>query len=75
MTKEGKRMLGFRSFIRRLRSVQAGDAEGLRRGADNVDAMAAGGAGGKGDAQGGANLGANVPPNYIKTYDDGRPRH
>ena len=67
-------MLGLRNFIRRLRSVQAGDDQGLRRGADNVDAMAAS-AGGKSDAEGGANLGSNVPPNYIKTYDDGRPRH
>jgi hypothetical protein len=68
-------MLGLRNFIRRLRSVQAGDEQDLRRGADNVDAMAAGGASGKGDAQGGVNLGSDVPPNYIKTYDDGRPRH
>jgi hypothetical protein len=37
--------------------------------------MAANSAGGKGDAAGGANLGSNVPPNYIKTYDEGRPRH
>jgi len=37
--------------------------------------MAAGGASGKSDAEGGANLGSNVPPNYIKTYDEGRPRH
>ena len=70
-------MLGFRNFIRRLRSVQAGDDQGLRRGADNVDAMAAGSAsGGKGDAQDGTNLGWNlVPPGYIKSYDEGRPRH
>jgi hypothetical protein len=68
-------MLGLRNFIRRLRSVQVGDDQDHRRGADNVDAMAAGGASGKGDAQGGTNLGSNVPPNYIKTYDDGRPRH
>ena len=68
-------MLGLRNFIRRLRSVQAGDDQRLRRGADNVDAMAAGGASGKSDAEGGANLGSNVPPNYIKTYDEGRPRH
>jgi hypothetical protein len=69
-------MLGLRNFIRRLRSVQAGDEQGLRRGADNVDAMAADGARGKGDlAQGGVNLGGSVPPGYIKTYDEGRPRH
>ena len=42
---------------------------------EDVDAMAAGGASGKSDAEGGANLGSNVPPNYIKTYDEGRPRH
>jgi hypothetical protein len=68
-------MLGLRNFIGRLRSAQAGDDQGFRRGGDNVDAMAAGGASGKGDAQGGANLVSNVPTNYIKTYDDGRPRH
>jgi len=72
-------MLGLRNFIRRLRSVRAGDDEALRRGADNVDARAAGGASEKGDAMGGANLGSDarshVPPSYIKTYDDGRPRH
>jgi hypothetical protein len=68
-------MLGLRNLIRRLRSVQAGDDQDLRRGAENVDAMAAGGAHGKGDAHGGVDLGSNVPPNYIKTYDDGRPRH
>jgi hypothetical protein len=66
---------GLRNFIRRLRSLQAGDQEGVRRGADNVDAMAAGEAQGKGGATGGASLGSNVPPNYIKTYDEGRPRH
>ena len=49
--------------------------EGGRRGAANIDAMAANSASGKSDAQGGANLGSDVPPNYIKTYDDGRPRH
>jgi len=73
------RMLGLRNFIRRLRSGQPGDDQGLRRGAENVDAMAAGGASEKGDAMGGANLGSDarshVPPSYIKTYDDGRPRH
>ena len=67
-------MLGLRSFIRRLRSVQAGDDQGLRRGADNVDAGAAA-ASGNSDAQGSENAGSSIPPNYIKTYDDGRPRH
>jgi hypothetical protein len=73
-------MLGLRNFIRRrLRSVQAGDDQGLRRGAGNVDAMAAGDTSGKGDAMGGANLASDarshVQPNYVKTYDEGRPRH
>jgi len=63
-----------RSFIRRPRSVQAGDEGGLRRGADNVDALAAATRGGKADGQGGEWPGS-IPPNYIKTYDEGRPRH
>jgi len=67
-------MLGLRNFIRRLRSVQAGDEEGVRRGADNVDAMAADGGRGRGDGAGGVGMSPAVPPNYIKTYDEGRPR-
>ena len=67
-------MLGLRNFIRRLRSVQAGDDQGLRRGADNIDAGAAA-VSGNTDAQGSENAGSSIPPNYIKTYDDGRPRH
>jgi hypothetical protein len=63
-------MLGLRNFIRRLRSVQAGDETDVRRGADNVDAMAADG----GRAKSGESLSPSVPPNYIKTYDEGRPR-
>jgi hypothetical protein len=63
-------------FFRRLRSMSPEEIEeGGRRGAANIDAMAANSAGGKSDAAGGANLGSNVPPNYIKTYDEGRPRH
>ena len=68
-------MLRLRSFIRRLRSLQAGDDQDLRRGADNVDAMAADGGRSRQSDVGGVSLGANVPPNYIKTYDEGRPRH
>jgi hypothetical protein len=67
-------MLGLRNFIRRLRSVQAGDEQALRRGADNVDASAAAIGGQTADGQAGEFPGA-VPPNYIKTYDEGRPRH
>ena len=69
-------MTKLREFFRRLTSMSPEEIEeGGRRGAANVDAMAAGSASGKGDAQGGANVGSNVPPNYIKTYDEGRPRH
>jgi hypothetical protein len=66
-------MLKLGNLIRRLRSLQAGDEDGVRRGADNVDALSAANRG-KTDAQGGEWPGA-VPPNYIKTYDEGRPRH
>ena len=66
-------MLRLRNLIRRVKSVQAGDEEGVRRGADNVDALAAASRE-RGDAQGGEWPGS-VPPNYIKTYDEGRPRH
>ena len=66
-------MLRLRNFIRRLKSVQAGDDENVRRGADNVDALSAV-TRDRADAQGGEWPGS-VPPNYIKTYDEGRPRH
>jgi hypothetical protein len=69
-------MAKLRDFFRRLRSMSPEEIEeGGRRGAANIDAMAANSASGKSDAQGGANLGSDVPPNYIKTYDDGRQRH
>jgi len=68
-------MLGLRNFIRRLRSVQADDDTDARRGADNVDAMSTGSASGKSGQAGDASLGSNVPPDYIETYDEGRPRH
>jgi len=61
-------MLGLRNLIRRLRSVQAGDEEGVRRGADNVDAMAAT-RDGSPDPRGG--LPASFPPNYVREYDEG----
>jgi len=65
-------MLSLRNLIRRLRSVQSGEEEGLRRGGDNVDAMAATRGSG---SDPGSGMPAGIPPNYIKTYDDGRPRH
>jgi len=72
---ENPGVLGFRNFIRRLRSVQAGDEQGIRRGADNVDAGAAA-VSGRSDALGGnENAGSNIPPGYIKSYDEGRPPH
>ena len=67
-------MLGLRNFIRRLRSVQAGDEQSLRRREDDLDAMAAGRDRGSAGAPG-VGVDPAVPPNYIKTYDDGRPRH
>jgi hypothetical protein len=57
-------------FLRRLRSISPDELEeGGRRGAANVDAMAAAirePGDGEGDWPGA------VPPNYIKTYDEGR---
>jgi len=46
--------------------------EAGRRGGSNVDAMAVQSSP-KAEAQGEYNTG--IPPNYIKTYDEGRPRH
>jgi len=65
-------MLSLRNLLRRLRSVQSGEEEGLRRGADNVDALAATHSSGSDPSSG---MPAGIPPNYIKTYDEGRPRH
>ena len=66
-----------RKVLRRLRlsSLEPEDYEdGTRRPFDSVDALAAASTRGeKSDAQGGESPGS-VPPNYIKTYDDGRPR-
>jgi len=59
----------------RLSSLEPEEYEGGgRRPFDSVDALAAGSTRGeKTDAQGGE-LPGSVPPNYIKTYDEGRPR-
>jgi len=60
-------------FLRRLKSMSPDEIEeGGRRGAANADAMGVH-SGPKAQAQGEYNVG--VPPNYIKTYDDGRPQH
>jgi len=59
-------------FWRRLKSMSPDEIEeGGRRGAANVDAMSVHSSS-KAEAQGEYNAG--VPPNYIKTYDDGRPQ-
>jgi len=62
--------MGLRSFLKRfkLKSVQAGEGQ---RSVDNVDAMAAGHSQ-KWSPTGGPAL---FPPDYVKTDDDGRPRH
>jgi hypothetical protein len=66
-------MSKLRDFFRRLRSMSPDEIEEAgRRGAANVDAMAVQSSP-KAEAQGEYNTG--VPPNYIKTYDEGRPRH
>ena len=65
-----------RELWQRLRSMTPDEIdESGRRGVANADALATGHAQGKGDAMGGANLGSDVPPGYIKSYDEGRPRH
>ncbi|HEY7148082.1 MAG TPA: hypothetical protein VH420_01430 [Gaiellaceae bacterium] len=71
-----RRTLGIRDVLRRLRlrPLQPGDEEGERRGVDNVDAMAATTTrGDKADPQG--EFPGGVPPGYIKSYDEGRPRN
>jgi len=71
-------MSRLRRFSSRLRlsSLEPEDYEGGgRRPVDSVEALAAASSRGeKADAQGGEFPGS-VPPNYIKTYDEGRPRH
>jgi hypothetical protein len=67
-------MQKLRNLIRRLRSVDPEAEERARRGADNVDALAASTGNAKSDGQGGEWPGS-VPPNYIRAYDEGRPRH
>jgi len=62
--------MGLREFLRRfrLKSVQAGDGQ---RSIDNVDAMASAHSQ-KSSLTGGP---AQFPPDYVKTDDEGRPRH
>jgi hypothetical protein len=66
-------MLRLRNFLRSLRSVDPEEEERVRRGADSLDAHAAATGSTKADGQGGEWPGS-VPPNYIRTYDEGRPR-
>jgi hypothetical protein len=60
----------------RLRPLEPEEYEGGgRRPVDSVDALAAASTRGeKSDGQGGEFPGS-VPPNYMKSYDEGRPRH
>ena len=60
-----------RKFLKRfrLKSVQAGDGQ---RSVDNIDAMSST-AQSRFDPSGGAP--ATFPPDYVRTEDDGRPRH
>jgi hypothetical protein len=51
--------------------VHADDEEGARRGAHNVDA----GVAARKEAEQNPIPPGDVLPNYIKTFDDGRPRH
>jgi hypothetical protein len=71
-------MIRLRKLFGRLQlsSLEPEEYEGGgRRPVDSVDALAAASTRGeKADAQGGEFPGS-VPPNYIKTYDEGRPRH
>jgi hypothetical protein len=71
-------MIRLRNFLRRLHlhPLEPEDyAGGGRRPVDSVDALAAASSRGeKADGEGGEFPGS-VPPNYIKTYDEGRPRH
>ena len=59
----------FRKFLKRfrLKSVQAGEGQ---RSVDNIDAMSS--TAQPVDPSGGP---ATFPPDYVKTEDDGRPRH
>ena len=69
-------MITLRKLLARLRlsSLEPEEYEGGRRPFDSVEALAAGSTRGEEtDAQGGE-LPGSVPPNYIKTYDEGRPR-
>jgi hypothetical protein len=55
----------------RLRSLNRGVPNASDLPLDNTDAWAAASAGTH-NAQGGHN---SIPPNYVKAYDEGRPRH
>ena len=63
--------MGIRKFLRRfkLRSVQAGEGQ---RSVDNIDAMSTM-AQTRVDPSGGAPV--TFPPDYVKSVDEGRPRH
>jgi len=71
-------MIRLRKLLGRLHlsSLEPEEYEGARRPpVDSVDALAAASTRGESaDAQGGE-FPRSVPPNYIKTYDEGRPSY
>jgi hypothetical protein len=69
-------MIRLRKLLGRLRlsSLEPEEYEGGgRRPFDSVDALAA--ASTRGEKAEGGEVPGSVPPNYVKTYDEGRPRH
>lgn len=68
--------MGLRDLLRklRLRSLDRGDySSGSQRPVDNLDAWTAAQSGDFDRTSGGEGRGS-IPPNYVKSYDEGRPR-
>ena len=65
----------FRRIKRRFRSLNRSEhaAEGGQR-VENADAMAQAGQV-LGGSDGALPIGGGMPPNYVKSYDEGRPPH
>jgi hypothetical protein len=59
----------------RLRSLNRGDlTDGGERPVENTDALAAVGGVNQSDLGGVGGSHNSIPPNYVKSYDEGRPR-
>jgi hypothetical protein len=68
--------MGLRELLRKLRpgSLERGDyTSGSQRPVDNLDAWTAAQSGDFDRTSGGEGRGS-IPPNYVKSYDEGRPR-